>query len=112
METKEEISYEDFQKLDVRMGKVLSAERIPETDKLLKLSVDFGDETRQIVSGIAEYVSEDDIVGKLYPFVVNLKTRTIKGEESNGMIMAVSTEEGDFALLTPHAPIPAGSKIK
>ena len=106
------ISYDDFAKLDIRIGKVLSAERVPETDRLLKLSVDVGEEEpRQIISGIAEYVSVEEIVGKRYPFVVNLEPRIIKGEESNGMILVVGSND-EFSLLEPSTDIHPGSKIR
>ena len=98
---KEEITYDDFKKLDIRIGKVVSAERVPETDKLLRCEVTFGDEVgaRVIVSGIAEYVLPEDIVGKKFPYLVNLAPRTIRGVESQGMILAIG---GDFfSLITP-----------
>ncbi|MBI2074218.1 MAG: methionine--tRNA ligase, partial [Candidatus Levybacteria bacterium] len=84
------ITYEDFAKLDIRIGKVLSAEKIEETDKLLKLEVDFFQEKRQIVSGIAQFYSPDDIIGKEFPFIFNLEPRVIRGVESQGMILAVN----------------------
>ena len=126
------ISYEDFKKVEVRAGKILSAEKIPDTDKLLKLSVDFGEtiestpvvvegqETpvpvkvsapRQIVSGIAAYFPDPaTLVGKSCMFVTNLEPRTIRGFESNGMLFAVSTGEGAFSLLEPNASIPPGAR--
>ncbi|MEX0933384.1 MAG: hypothetical protein WDZ74_01385 [Candidatus Paceibacterota bacterium] len=98
---KEEINYDDFKKLDIRIGEVVSAERVPETDKLLRCEVSFGDDvgTRIIVSGIAEHVSPEDIVGKKFPYLVNLASRTIRGVESQGMILAIG---GDiFSLIAP-----------
>lgn len=98
---KEEITYDDFKKLDIRIGEVVSAERIPETDKLLKCEVSFGEEvgSRTIVSGIAEHISPEDIVGKKFPYLINLAPRTIRGVESQGMILAIG---GDyFSLITP-----------
>ncbi|PIT91060.1 hypothetical protein COU17_02410 [Candidatus Kaiserbacteria bacterium CG10_big_fil_rev_8_21_14_0_10_49_17] len=107
------ISYDDFAKLEARIGKVVDAEKVPDTDKLLKLSVDVGEEKpRQIISGIAEHVSPEDIIGKSYPFLVNLEPRVIRGHESQGMILAVGTPEGDFALLEPHVTVPPGSSIR
>ena len=96
------------------VGKILSAEKIPDTDKLLKLSVDLGEEKpRQIVSGIALYFPNlNDLVGKKCMFVANLESRMIRGYESQGMIMAISTEDGKFSLLTPSDDIPVGSKAK
>ena len=114
------ISIDDFKKIEIRAGKILSAEKIPETDKLLKLSVDFGekDETglnkpRQIVSGISLHFPDTAVlIGKTCMFVTNLEPRTIKGFESNGMLFAVSTPEGGFSLLEPNQSIPAGTLAK
>lgn len=108
------ITFEDFAKVEVRVGKILSAEKIPDTDKLLKLSVDFAEGTpRQIVSGISLYFPDCSVlVGKKCMFVTNLQPRTIKGFESNGMLFAVSTEDGKFSLLEPGADIPEGTKAK
>ena len=105
------ISIDDFNKIEVKVGTVQSAERVPETDKLLRLMVDFGEEggPRQIVSGIAGYVPEpESLVGRQLSFVTNLEPRTIRGLESNGMLFAVG--EGDsFAFLVPDRPIPPGT---
>lgn len=105
------ISIDDLEKIEVSIGTVLAAERVPETDKLLKCSVDFGEAAgpRTIVSGIAMYVNEPaDIVGKQLAYVTNLAPRVIKGIESNGMLFAVGA--GDtFAFLTPDRPVPPGT---
>ncbi|CAN5713924.1 hypothetical protein BH11PAT2_BH11PAT2_08990 [soil metagenome] len=104
------ISIDDFAKVHVAVGTVLSAERVPETDKLLRLMVDLGEaEPRQIVSGIAAYVeSAESLVGRQLSFVTNLAPRKIKGLESNGMLFAVG--EGDtFAFVTPDKPVPPGT---
>ena len=108
------ITYDDFAKVEIRVGKILSAEKIPDTDKLLKLSVDMGESSpRQIVSGIALYFPDaGSLVGKKCMFVANLEPRTIRGFESNGMLFAVSTEDGKFSLLEPQGDIPAGTKAK
>ena len=108
------INIDDFKKIELMVGEILSAEKIPETDKLLKLSVGLGEEVpRQIVSGIALYFSDCSVlVGKKCMFVTNLEPRTIKGFESNGMILAVSTEDGKFSLLEPEDNIPVGSKAR
>ena len=108
------IPFEDFKKIDIAVGKILSAEKIPETDKLLKLSVDLGEPTpRQIVSGISLYFPDCSVlVGRKCMFVANLEPRTIRGIESRGMILAVSTEDGKFSLLEPNAEIPAGARAK
>jgi methionyl-tRNA synthetase len=108
------ITYDDFSKVEIRVGKILSAEKIPDTDKLLKLSVDFAEGSpRQIVSGISLYFPDCTVlVGKKCMFVTNLEPRMIRGFESNGMLFAVSTEEGKFSLLEPGADIPEGTKAK
>lgn len=108
------IKLEDFKKVDIAVGKILSAEKVPETDKLLKLSVDMGDPApRQIVSGISLYFPDCSVlVGKKCMFVANLEPRVIKGIESQGMILAVSTEEGKFSLLEPNGDIEAGTRAK
>jgi methionyl-tRNA synthetase len=110
----EKIKIEDFKKVDIVVGQILSAEKVPETDKLLKLSVDLGEATsRQIVSGITMHFPDCSVlVGKKCMFVANLEPRTIRGIESNGMILAVSTEDGKFSLLEPNYDIPAGARAK
>lgn len=111
------ITYDDFAKVEIRAGKVLSAEKIPDTDKLLKLSVDFGSGeglgVRQIISGIAMYFPDPGmLVGKTCMFVTNLEPRMIKGHESNGMLFALSTEDGAFSILEPNQTIPPGTKAQ
>ncbi len=107
---KEKISIEDFSKIEVKVGTVKTAEKIPETEKLLRLTVDFGEESvRQIVSGIAGYVSEpESLIGRQLAFVTNLEPRTIRGFESNGMLFAVGEGES-FAFVTPDREVPPGT---
>lgn len=109
----EKISYDDFAKLEIRIGTIRSVEIVPDADKLLRLEVDFGEaELRQIVSGIRTYFEDIQVlVGKQCPFITNLAPRTIRGLESDGMILAASTEEL-FALLHPSQALPAGTKLK
>ncbi len=111
-ETKK-ITYDDFKKIEIKVGEILSAEKIQEADRLLKLEVDFAGEKRQIISGIAEFYSEPkDLIGKKVPFVTNLESRTIRGYESNGMIMAaIDREENQFSLLEIDSKIPNGTNI-
>jgi methionyl-tRNA synthetase len=105
------VSYQDFAKLTIRLGTITGVEVVPEADKLLKLSVDFGDETRQIISGIRAYFPDPQaLVGMQAPFIVNLEPRVIRGLESQGMILAASHED-QFGLLTPHQPLPPGSAV-
>ncbi|MES2087979.1 MAG: hypothetical protein V4467_03225 [Patescibacteria group bacterium] len=124
------ITFEDFKKVEITVGKILSAEKIPDTDKLLKLSVDFGNtissdsgtsvltgaevrDIRQIVSGISAYFPDPAVlVGKQCMFVTNLEPRKIRGFDSNGMLFAVSTPDGKFSLLEPSGDIPPGTKAK
>lgn len=108
------ISFEDFKKVDVAVGQILTVEKIPDTDKLLKLSVDFGEGApRQIVSGISLYFPDCNVlVGKKCMFVVNLEPRKIRGFESQGMILAVSTGDGDFSLLVPENNVSVGARAK
>ena len=105
------ISIDDFAKIEVRVGTVKTAERVPDTDKLLRLTVDFGEESgpRQIISGINAYVNElEDLIEKQLAFVTNLEPRTIRGLESNGMLFAVGNDD-TFAFLVPDRPIPPGT---
>jgi len=108
------INIEDFKKVELVVGKILSAEKVPDTDKLLKLEVDFAEEKpRQIISGISLFFPDCSVlVGKKCMFVVNLEPRIICGLESQGMILAVSTEDGKFSLLEPSDEISAGSRAK
>lgn len=108
---KEKISIDEFSKVEVKIGTVRSAGRVSETDKLLRLMVDFNEESgpRQIISGIAAFVPEpESLVGRQLAFVTNLEPRTIRGLESNGMLFAVGTGE-TFAFLTPDREVPPGT---
>jgi len=106
------ITYDDFAKLEIKIGTILEVEIVPDADRLLKLTVDVGEETpRQIVSGIREFFPDSEVlVGKQCPFLTNLETRTIRGLESQGMILAASTED-IFAILNPHQVLPAGTLV-
>lgn len=107
------ITFEDFEKLEIKIGKVLTAEKVPETDKLLKLEVDFGEsEKRTIVSGIAHAITPEEITGKEMPFITNLEPRTIRGIESNGMIMVVIDDEENPVLLNPTREVKPGSIVR
>lgn len=104
------INIEDFKKLEIRIGKILNAEKVEEADRLLKLEVDFGEFKRQIVSGIAEFYKPEDLIGKECPFIVNLEPRTIMGVESQGMLFAVKADDKAI-LLHPDQEVPAGSML-
>jgi methionyl-tRNA synthetase len=106
------ISYDDFAKLDIRIGTVIAAEAVPETDKLIKCTIDFGDlGTRTIVSGIAQWKKPEGLVGKQLPYIVNLAPRVLRGIESQGMLLALSDSEG-LALLVPERTVEKGTKAK
>ncbi len=111
MEKTEYISIEDFARIDIRVGEIMSAEAVPKTDKLLKLDVKLGDEVRQVVAGIAPYYSPEALVGKKALFAVNLKPAKIRGLLSEGMILAATSPEGKVVLTTVDSDVPAGSKI-
>ena len=139
------ISIEDFSKVEMKAGKILSAEKIPDTDKLLKLQVDFGvkapaaqagasavpgvsegiipaspiiapapeRDIRQIISGISQWFPDPSVLaGRICMFVTNLEPRVIRGYESKGMILALSTPGGAFSLLEPNNKIPEGTKAR
>ncbi len=111
MMDKNEISYNDFAKLDIRIGKIIEAERVPDTDKLIVCKIDFGNSgERTVVSGLAEHITPEELIGKQCPYVFNLAPRKIKGIESQGMILAIGLEN-DFALLHPNKEVPAGTKV-
>jgi methionyl-tRNA synthetase len=110
----EYVTYEEFKKMDMRVGTIRAVEPVPDTDKLLKFQIDFGDpELRQIVSGIHEFYPEyEKLIGKQVLYIVNLEPRNIKGVESNGMLMAVDGKDGRPVFLTPEVPVDAGSKVR
>ncbi|MES2656899.1 MAG: methionine--tRNA ligase [Bacteroidota bacterium] len=111
-EVKPDITYEDFEKLDLRVGKVLEAEKVPKADKLLKLTVDLGFEKRTILSGIAEYYSPEELIGKLVTVVANLAPRKIRGIESQGMLLMAGNDFGKLYSVGPDKDIEAGSVVK
>lgn len=105
------ISIEQFKTGEIRIGTILSAEKVDGLDKILKLEVDFGDHKRQILSGIAKTFTDSSVlVGMQCPFVTNLETRTIKGLESQGMILAIGSPE-KVVLLHPSEKVEAGSFV-
>ena len=108
---KEECTFEDFEKMDIRTATVLEAERVPKTDKLLKLTIDTGIDKRVIVSGIAEYYAPEDMVGKQICILANLKPRTIRGIESHGMILMAKQGDGKMRFITPQEALVNGAEI-
>lgn len=117
--TKPQITFEDFAKVDLRIAKITHAEPHPNADRLIKLQLDDGSGTpRQICAGVKDYYNPDDLVGKSICIVANLAPRTIRGEESNGMLLAASDApkgdpdaERNVVLLTPMADIAPGSSV-
>jgi methionyl-tRNA synthetase len=112
MEAKEAIEYDDFAKMDLRVGTIESAERIPKKDRLLKLSVNLGTEIRCIVSGIAEHYAPEQLIQKQVVIVANLKPKKLAGIESHGMILTAETTEGKLFLVQPEALVPNASIVK
>lgn len=114
-EFKETITYDDFVKLDLRVATIVEAELHPNADRLLKLQIDLGSEKRQICAGVKAYYEPADLVGRQIIVVANLAPRKIRGETSNGMLMAASSMDGeevvDVVLLAPGKPVPAGSSV-
>ena len=108
---KPEIVFDDFAKIDLRVGRIVSAEKVEKADKLLKLSVDLGLETRTIVSGIALHFKPEDIVGQQVVVVTNLAPRKMRGIESNGMILMAEDGEGKLHFIAPSSVIPGGSTV-
>lgn len=105
------ISYDDFQNVELRVAEILEAERVPKTDKLLKLRVSLGEEERTLVAGIAAHYAPEDIIGFKVIIVANLEPATIRGIESNGMILAVHGGDDGLALLTTNKPAPNGGRV-
>ena len=108
---KENISFDDFGKVDIRVSTILSAERVPKTKKLLHLTVDTGIDTRELVSGIAEYFSPEELVGQQVLVLVNLEPREIKGITSRGMILMGEDASGKLVLLQPSDKVGSGSMV-
>jgi len=106
------ITFEDFKKLEIRIGKILEAERVENSNKLLKLKVDFGSEQRQILAGIAKFYEPESLVGKECPFAFNLEPKMLGELESQGMILCPSNADGQPVLLHPDKEVPPGSIIK
>ena len=108
---KEEVTFDDFGRMDIRTATVLEAERVPKTDKLLKLTIDTGIDTRTIVSGIAEYYSPEDMLGKQICILANLAPRKIRGIESKGMILMAKQGDGKMRFITPQEVVTNGAVI-
>lgn len=106
------ISYDDFQKLDLRTAKILEAEKIDGSEKLLKLQIDLGGEKRQLVAGVGKVYGPENLIGRQIVIIVNLEPRVIFGVESNGMLLAADGGDENPVLLMPDKEVESGSKIK
>ncbi len=106
-----EISFEEFQKLDLRIGKITEANQIPGSRNLIRMTVDFGAEKRQAVAGLLQWYEPQDLVGKKCAFILNLQRRKMMGVESQCMILAADDEKGCVVVLQPEKEIVEGSKI-
>jgi methionyl-tRNA synthetase len=109
---KANVSFDDFSKLDIRLGTILEAEKVPKADKLLKLTVDTGLDIRTIVSGIAEHYSPEEIIGKTVSVLLNLEPRKIRGVESQGMILMAENQKGELSFMSPEKSFVAGGEIR
>ena len=106
-----EISFDDFKKVEIRIGEIKEVEQIPKSKSLLKFIVDFGSETRQCVAGLLKYYTAEELLNKKFVFIMNLKRRKLMGIESQCMILAAEDETGNIVLITPQKEIAAGSQI-
>jgi len=107
----EEITFDEFQKIDLRIGKIIEASAVPESKKLIKILVDFGSEKRQAVAGLLKYYKPEELVGKKCVFLLNLQRRILAGLESQCMVLAAEDEAGNVTVLQPEKDIVEGSKI-
>ena len=109
---KESIEYDDFGKMDIRVGTVIEAEKVAKTKKLLKLKIDTGIDKRTVVSGIAEYYEPKDLIGKQVSILVNLEPKNLKGIESQGMILCAENADGSLSIVSPDKKVKNGSEVK
>jgi methionyl-tRNA synthetase len=106
------ITIDDFKKIDLRIGRVIEAEKVPKSEKLIKLQVEIGNEKRQVVAGIAQHYKPEDLIGKLIVVVANLQPAKLMGQESQGMILAASNDSGLLTLVGVQSEISTGSTVK
>jgi methionyl-tRNA synthetase len=106
----DEISFKEFKKLKIRVGTIIEIEKVSGSDKLYKMQVDMGDETRQIVTGLVDYYEQEELMGKVIIVVINLKPAKIFGQWSYGMLLAAE-KDNDLALLTVDREISNGANI-
>ncbi|TAL48490.1 methionine--tRNA ligase [archaeon] len=108
----DEIPFKEFQKLDLRIGQVVEAEVLENSRSLVKMVVDFGSEKRQVIAGIKNHYTAEQLIGNKYMFICNLERKMFMGLESQAMIFAASDEEGNLVLMKPEKDIGIGSKVK
>jgi len=108
---KTEITFDEFQKLDLRVGKIVEANQVPKSKKLIRIIVDFGTEKRQAVAGLLHYYKPEELVGKKCVFILNLQKRMLAGLESQCMVLAAEDDQGNVVVLQPEKDIVEGSKI-
>jgi len=106
-----EISFDEFQKLDLRVGKITEAKQIPSSRSLIRMIVDFGSEKRQAVAGLLQWYKPEDLVGKKCAFILNLQRRKMMGVESQCMIFAAEDDKGNVVVLQPEKDIAQGARI-
>ena len=106
------VSYDDFGKLDIRVGTVLECSKVPKADKLLQFLIDDGLDKRTILSGIAKYYKPEELVGKQVCFIANLEPRKIRGIESQGMILSAENNDGNLSVVTVMREVKPGSEVK
>ncbi len=109
---RDEITYDDFVKIDIRTGTIVEASKVPKTKKLLKLKIDIGVDQRTVVSGIAEYFKAEDIIGKEVCVLINLTPRKLRGIESQGMILMAEKSDGKLVFVSPETTVNNGSEVK
>ena len=107
-----EISFDEFMKLDIRVGKVEEATLVPGSRNLMKLIVDFGSEKRQSVAGLLQYYKPEELIGKKFAFLLNLQRRKLMGVESQCMVLAADDGKGNVILLSPEKDIAVGSRVR
>jgi len=109
---KESIEFDEFGKMDIRVGTVLEAEKVAKTKKLLKLKIDTGIDKRTVISGIAEYYEPKDLIGKQVSILVNLEPKKLRGIESQGMILCAENADGSLSIVSPDQKVKNGSEVK
>jgi methionyl-tRNA synthetase len=108
---KMEISFDEFQKLDLRVGRILEAKQIPESRNLIMMTVDFGTEKRQAVAGLLQHYKPEGLVGRKCAFILNLQKRRMMGVESQCMVLAAEDDRGNVVVMQPEKDIAEGSRI-